>query len=339
MNPDFLNRAIQAAVAAGDSVRGWTSPNPPVGAAIIDEHGDIVGIGATQPPTATDNAHAEIMALRAAGDRARGATAVVTLEPCNHIGRTGPCSHALVEAGISRVYFATSDPNVAASGGADYLNAHGVPATNLQLDVAALWPWLTSLRHNRPAVTAKMAHTLDGFSAAQDGSSQWITGTAARTHAHVDRAHRDAIIVGTGTVLADNPRLTARSADGALLDKQPLRVVVGKRQVPDEYHLAAPDVWREADLKVALERLFAAGYRDVLLEGGPTLIAGALAAGLVDRVHSYLSPSLLGRGLPAVNFPDSTKLNNIADIQRFSLVDVQCVGEDVLIVADVLARE
>ena len=177
MTPDVLQDALDAAVSAGESARGTTSPNPPVGCALVDDHGTVLAAGATSP---AGGPHAEINALQRAGDRAKGATAVVTLEPCNHTGRTGPCSHALARAGITRVIYLTADPFKPAAGGADYLREHGVDVDYRPTRVAALQPWLRSVVNERPSVTLKFASTLDGFTAAVDGTSQWVTGADAR---------------------------------------------------------------------------------------------------------------------------------------------------------------
>ena len=282
--------AIAAAIEAGESVRGTTSPNPPVGCALIDASGELIATGATSP---AGGPHAEINALRDAGERARGATAVVTLEPCNHTGRTGPCSQALVEAGIARVVYFTADPNDAAAGGAEYLRSHGVEVDFQPVRIAALQPWLRSVRHNRPSVTLKFASTLDGFTAATDGTSKWITGDEARELAHEDRAKLDAIIVGTGTAIADDPSLTARFPDGTLRGHQPRRVVVGTREVP-EGNLTRLGFEQYATPEEALEALWATGARDVLVEGGATLAASFLELDLVDAVQAYIAPALLG---------------------------------------------
>lgn len=336
MSPE-IRRALELALEAGESVRGTTSPNPPVGCAIVDPFGDIVGVGATQSPTGSGE-HAEVMALRAAGDRARGASAVVTLEPCNHTGRTGPCTHALVDAGITAVYYATRDPNPLAAGGAEYLREHGVSATYLGLDVPALQFWLTGVRLGRPHVTVKMASTLDGFSAAEDGTSQWITGEKARQHAHGDRACRDAIVVGTGTVIADNPKLTARTPDGSLYPHQPQPVVIGRRPIPRGSHLDRADVLRFESIDAALADLWERGQRDVLVEGGPRLVGSFLSAGLVDTIHSYLSPSILGGGLPAVNL-GLERPTTLTDIRRFQIQHILQLGEDILIQSTVRATQ
>ena len=202
--------AMRRAIEAAASVVGSTNPNPPVGAVILDSSGEVAGVGGTQP---AGGAHAEIAALLAAGDRARGGTLVVTLEPCRHTGRTGPCTTAILDAGISRVVFAVRDPHPAAGGGGDLLLAEGidVEADVLTADAEPeLAPWITAVRRQRPHVTWKYAATLDGRTAAADGTSRWITGDAARVDVHRERARADAVIVGIGTVLADDTELTVR---------------------------------------------------------------------------------------------------------------------------------
>lgn len=285
-----FERALRCAVEAGEQAWGTTSPNPPVGAAVLAPDGRICGIGHTQPP---GQAHAEVQAIAGAGEQTHGATLVVTLEPCHHHGRTGPCSEAVLSAGISRVVFCQRDPGKLEGGGARWLQQHGVEVICLDVGVAALRPWLAAQRLGRPYVVGKSAHSLDGKIAAPDGTSQWITGEQARAFAHVERTRHDAIVVGTGTVLADNPRLSAR-VDGCPQAPQPRRVVVGSRAIPRGYHLDDPSVLRAASLEAALTELWDAGARSVLLEGGPTLLISALRAGLLDELHSYEAPCLLG---------------------------------------------
>ena len=316
--------AISAAIQAGESVRGTTSPNPPVGCALVDASGALIATGATSP---AGGPHAEVNALRQAGERARGATAVVTLEPCNHAGRTGPCSHALVEAGIRRVVYFTPDPNEVAAGGADYLRAHGVEVDFQPVRVAALQPWLRSVRLGRPSVTLKFASTLDGFTAAADGTSKWITGEDARELVHADRAKLDAIIVGTGTAIADNPSLTARFPDGTLREHQPRRVVVGTREVP-EGNLTRLGFEQYATPQEALDALWETGARDVLVEGGAALAASFLELDLVDAVQAYIAPALLGAGRGVL---DRAIAGTIADARRFRTTLVRPVGNDVFI--------
>lgn len=316
--------AISAAIAAGESVRGTTSPNPPVGCALVSASGELIATGATSP---AGGPHAEINALRQAGARARGATAVVTLEPCNHTGRTGPCARALVEAGVKRVVYFTADPNEAAAGGAAYLRDHGVEVDLQPVRVAALQPWLRSVRHGRPSVTLKFASTLDGFTAAADGTSKWITGEAAREQVHEDRAKIDAIIVGTGTAIADDPSLTARFPDGTLRQHQPRRVVIGSREVPDG-NLSRLGFEQHATPREALDALWDTGARDVLVEGGATLAASFLELDLVDAVQAYIAPALLGAGRGVL---DRAIAGTIADAYRFRTTAVRPVGDDVFI--------
>ncbi|WP_155860861.1 bifunctional diaminohydroxyphosphoribosylaminopyrimidine deaminase/5-amino-6-(5-phosphoribosylamino)uracil reductase RibD [Corynebacterium timonense] len=314
---------LEAALRAGEQVRGTTSPNPPVGCALVAPDGEIIATGGTSP---AGGPHAEIHALRRAGGRARGASAVVTLEPCNHTGRTGPCTDALVNAGVARVVYLTADPNPEASGGADYLRRSGVEVEHVPTRVDALQPWLTSVRRGRVSVTAKFAATTDGFTAAPDGTSQWITGAEARRRVHEDRALRDAILVGTGTVLADNPSLTARHPDGSLMRRQPRRVVVGTREVP-EGNLTRLGFERYASPREAMQALWDTGARDVLVEGGAGLLSSMFEIGVVDRVQAYLAPMLLGGGRGVVT---RALAPTLARAPRFQLSGLYQLGHDVL---------
>ena len=320
-----IETALAAAIAAGESVRGTTSPNPPVGAAILDRQGNLVGTGATEP---AGGPHAEIVALREAGEKAEGGTAVVTLEPCNHIGRTGPCSEALVAAGVEFVYYCHPDPNPEAGGGADHLRRQGVGVERIERDVDTLRPWLTAVRRNRPHVTLKFAQTLDGFTAALDGTSRWITGEAARRHVHHDRTKRDAVIIGTGTAIADNPSLTAR--DGAEdLPNQPRRVVIGGRSLTGHarnlHHLGFEQY---RGIPEALWQLWDSGARDVLVEGGAHLASGFVESGTVDAIQAYIAPTLLGQGRSVLT--EAVGLT-LADAAQFNLQNVTRLGNDVLL--------
>ena len=220
-NTDLMLLAVQA----GDKARYHAPPNPWVGALVVGEHGVVIAEGHTQVP---GEAHAEIVDLRRAGERALGATLVVTLEPCCHVGRTGPCTDAIIKAGISRVVVGTIDPDPRVSGqGIALLRASGIDVeVGIEEDVvrAQLAPYLWHRVTGRPYVVAKIASTLDGVVAMADGTSKWITGEPARLDAHVVRAQSQAIIVGAGTVRSDDPRLTARLDDIIL---EPLRVVLG----------------------------------------------------------------------------------------------------------------
>ncbi|MFC9356297.1 bifunctional diaminohydroxyphosphoribosylaminopyrimidine deaminase/5-amino-6-(5-phosphoribosylamino)uracil reductase RibD [Rhodococcus sp. NPDC057014] len=326
-----LDAAMQIAIGAAESARGFTSPNPAVGAVVLDAAGRIAGVGMTQPP---GGPHAEIVALREAGDAARGGTAVVTLEPCNHTGRTGPCSRALLDAGVVAVHYAVGDPNPEAAGGAETLVSAGVEVTSglraQDVERGPLRAWLHRQRTGRPHVTWKYAATLDGRSAAADGTSQWITGPEARARVHADRAKLDAIVVGTGTVLADDPRLTARTPDGSLAAHQPVRVVVGLGDIPPGAHVlddSAPTLrLRTRDVDEVLAAL--AEYTDVLLEGGPRLAGAFLAAGRVDRIQAYLAPLVLGAGASAVS---EAGVHTIDEALRFRHESVETIGPDLLL--------
>ncbi len=336
---------MRRAAALGTAVLGTTSPNPPVGAVALDASGAVVGEGSTTP---AGGPHAEVVALQAADGRAH--TVISTLEPCAHTGRTGPCTQALLDAGVQRVVIACTDPTEVAGGGADHLRSAGVEVVTgvLQEEVArgALAPWLHRQRTGRPHVTWKYAASLDGRSAALDGSSRWITGEAARADVHRLRAASDAILVGVGTVLADDPALTVRPDPG----HQPLRVVLDRQgrtpanaQVLDDKARTlivtrGPSYGEErtlvlapsADPRVELEALLAAladrGVVSVLLEGGPTLAGAFVAAGLVDRVIGYVAPVLLGAGPAALL---DAGVGTIAEAVRLRLVDLTQLGDDV----------
>ncbi len=315
--------AMRRALALSQAVLGSTSPNPPVGAVILDPTGQVVGEGATRPP---GGPHAEVVALAEAGDRARGGTAVVTLEPCRHTGRTGPCTEALLAAGVGRVLYGQADPTPGAGGGGQELSERGVGVAVLLPDEVALGPleaWLDAQRLGRPHVTWKYAATLDGRSAAADGTSRWITGEESRADVHRLRAQCDAVVVGVGTVLADDPELTARPDPG----HQPLRVVLdntGRTPPGAKVHPAL--VRAGTDLADVLAGLQDRGVVSVLLEGGPTLAASFLRAGLVDRVIAYLAPVLLGAGPGALA---DIGVGTISEAPRLRLDDVTRLGADV----------
>ena len=223
-----MRRALELAATPGVP-RG---PNPRVGCVLLDSAGGVLAEGFHR---GTGTPHAEVAALAAAGGTAEGATAVVTLEPCNHVGRTGPCAQALLEAGVRRVVFAQSDPTPLASGGARRLAEQGVqvlPGVLAEESEALNEAWTFAARHGRPMVTWKVASSLDGRVAAADGSSRWITAGPARAQVHALRAEVDAVLIGTGTALADDPSLTVRDQAGALAAHQPLRVVMGRREIP-----------------------------------------------------------------------------------------------------------
>lgn len=330
-NPIGLDEAMDLAIRAAEEVKGSTYPNPPVGAVILNAAGQVAGVGGTRPP---GQEHAEVVALAGAGAAARGGTAVVTLEPCNHQGRTGPCVDALVAAGVSRVVYAVADPNPQAAGGAARLRTLGIEVLDgLASDRVSAGPlreWLHKQRTGRPHITWKYGASVDGRSAANNGTSQWITSEQSRADVHRRRAFADAILVGTGTVFADDPQLTARTPDNELVPHQPLRVVVGMREVSSDAKVLNDDshtmVIRTHD---PAEVLAALGDRtDIILEGGPTLAGAFLRAGLVDRILAYLAPMLLGGNVPAVEDVGVTTLSRAL---RWEYDQIERMGPDVLL--------
>ncbi|MCY7412004.1 MAG: bifunctional diaminohydroxyphosphoribosylaminopyrimidine deaminase/5-amino-6-(5-phosphoribosylamino)uracil reductase RibD [Salinibacterium sp.] len=312
-----------------------TGVNPQVGCVLLNADGAILAEGWHR---GSGTAHAEVDALsKLAVSAAHGLTAVVTLEPCNHTGRTGPCALALIEAGVSRVVYAVADPGNVSAGGAQRLRDAGVEVIAGVLASEAeefLRPWLTATRLGRPFVTAKWASTLDGRAAAADGSSQWITGTAAGQRVHEQRAASDAILVGTGTVLADDPSLTARNDRGDLLPEQPLPVVIGERAIPGTAKLwDHPRGVRESgtrDLDEVLAWLFEQGIRRAFVEGGPTLSSAFIAAGLVDEYLISIAPMLLGGPRLAIT---DLGIGTIADARRLDITGIERLGEDLLVTA------
>jgi diaminohydroxyphosphoribosylaminopyrimidine deaminase / 5-amino-6-(5-phosphoribosylamino)uracil reductase len=347
-----IDEAMSRAIALAARGLGTTSPNPVVGCVLLDAEGAIVGEGFH---AYAGGPHAEIVALAQAGERARGGTAVVSLEPCNHTGRTGPCTNALIRAGVARVVVAMPDPNPVASGGMEALRAAGV---QVEVGVRAAEAeagniaWLTSVRRGWPYVIWKYAATLDGRSAAADGTSMWITSEAARMDVHALRGSIDAVVVGVGTILADDPRLTARNLrDGTLAIRQPLRVVVdstGRTPADARVRDAAAKTWvataaevgagpdGRVDLRALLAALYERGVRAAVVEGGPRLAGAFLAAGLVDKVIGYVAPKLLGAGPPALLDAGITTITEVIDLE---FTDIRRVGPDLRFTALPRKRE
>jgi diaminohydroxyphosphoribosylaminopyrimidine deaminase/5-amino-6-(5-phosphoribosylamino)uracil reductase len=350
------------AIALARDARRHTAPWPAVGC-VIERDGEIVGEGATGPfPTGP---HAEVAALRAAGDRARGAIAYCTLEPCDHHGNTPPCTAALVDAGVRRVVVAVDDPDPRVAGrgfarlrGAGVDVVTGVAAREAERELA---PYLHHRRTGRSFVVAKVALSLDGRVAAADGTSQWITSPEARTDAHELRADSQAIVVGSGTALADAPRLTVRGVEPPP-SRPPLRVLLDARGrvaptgplfdpglaptlvvTTDSAAPGAVDAWRAAgakvevvgpgpagagvDLDAVCALLGREGVLQALVEGGATLLGAVAAAGQAQRLVAYVAPALLGtRGIPGFAFAGPS---TIAEAPRWTLVDVTRFGDDV----------
>ncbi len=301
-------------------------PNPWVGAVLATSSG-VAYEGSTRRP---GGPHAEIVALRHAGSAARGATLWVTLEPCNHHGRTGPCTEAIIAAGVSRVVVAVEDPDPQVGGsGIEHLRQAGIEVEVGvgQAEVEAqLEPYLVQRRTGRPYVVLKSAASLDAATAAADGSSQWITGDEARRDAHRLRAESGAIVVGAGTVRADNPALTVRgvSAPDGVAVSQPLRVVLG--DAPADVAVQPCLSWN-GDLAQLLDELGDKGVLQVMIEGGANVAHSFHQQGLVDRYVMYIAPALMGGsdGLSILNGPGAA---TIGDIWRGEFVDIKRLGSD-----------
>lgn len=321
----WMSRAIELAQTvdlSGDI-------NPHVGAVIVDRDGHVVGEGWHQ---GSGTNHAEVMALAQAGNRAQGATIYSTLEPCSNTGRVGPCTTALIDAGISRVVIGVQDANPVMSGGADVLLQANIEVASgiLAEESRALnHTWHFAIENGRPWVSWKVATTLDGFTAASDGSSKWITSEHSRADVQKLRAKVGAIVTGTGTVLADNPLMTVRGASA-----QPRRLILGKRELPRDLEIFRPtktgDVATQSneDIAEALRQLAHEGVHHVLLESGIGLANAAWTRGLIDEVVWYQAPVLLGHGRGSLG---DIGVNTIGDAIRFDFQSVERVGVDLKI--------
>ncbi len=359
--------AMRAAIALGRLGTSAVRPNPLVGCVLVKDS-EIIGEGFH---ARAGGPHAEVVALAEAGERARGSTAFVTLEPCNHFGRTPPCARALVDAGIQRVVIGVADPNPQAQGGAQALRDAGI---DVQIGVCAAEcrdlaeVFLVTIETNRPFVQLKIAMTLDGRIAAADGSSQWITGVAARGAVQALRGQSDAILIGSGTAVADNPRLNVRD-NSRQTQTQPLRVVADRRlRLSPQSHLANTadqrtwiltdgrlhgdrerrtqlqnqgieliDVRADAAdwLREALVQLRQRGVQQVLCEGGAQLGSALLTGHLVDRLDCFIAPKLLGAGRNAV---ENLSILQLAHAQSWRFAAPQAIGDDVWLTARPIAR-
>lgn len=323
---DIDEQSMREAVLVAASARLTCRPNPWVGAVLVSADGRRFS-GFTQP---VGQSHAEVQALRAAGDAARGATMYVTLEPCNHFGRTPPCTEAIIAAGVARVVVGVQDPDSRVAGsGIERLRAAGV-----RVDVGAchdtvseqLAPYLHHRRTGRPFVVLKLAMTIDGYIAAKSGSGGWITGETARRRVHQMRAESDAIVVGAGTVRADDPQLTVRDADGP----SPRRIVLGR--APLDARVQPCTEWNGA-LPELLDELGRDGVLQLMVEGGAKTAASFHTAGLVDRYVFHIAPAVMGGGDGVPAFAGDTAAT-LADVWRGRLVSTQVLGDDVEVVIE-----
>ncbi|MFJ2620852.1 bifunctional diaminohydroxyphosphoribosylaminopyrimidine deaminase/5-amino-6-(5-phosphoribosylamino)uracil reductase RibD [Glutamicibacter sp. NPDC087344] len=337
---DAMDTALQTAQ------RGHRGANPLVGACILDEHGSLIATGYHQ---GAGTPHAEIDALRRLGrisrERAATLSMVVTLEPCNHTGRTGPCSAAIAQAGIGAVHYAVGD-HTSASGGADYLAAAGIKVSQARHTTSTRelnHRWFRAKEQGRPFITVKTAQSLDGRINAPDGTSQWITSAESRAHAHSLRARVDAIVIGTNTVIHDDPRLNARTADGTALPRQPHRLVMGQRDLPGRLALAFDEHWeqvRTREVHQLVSRASELGYGHLLIEGGASIASAFIAADLADEIYCYQAPIIIGAGDSSVNLATTHTLGDARAfrIDAFSNETLHRLGPDVLLHLEPLPR-
>ena len=319
---------MQRAIALSQNGLGRTAPNPIVGAVIVGTDGSVIAEGFHDRHKSPD--HAEVVALKIAGEKARGATMYVTLEPCNHTGTTGPCTQAIIDAGIKSVVYAVTDPNTVAAGGAAALKAAGIEVVSGVGEDEASYSnraWLTKILQGRPFITWKVAATLDGKVAASDATSKWITNESSRADVQKVRRSVDAIMVGTQTVIADDPHLVP--LDGAAT-KNPLRIVCGTQELPkgaNVFNDAAPTkVIASKDLGVIASELLATGVNHIVLESGPTLATAMLQAGMLDELMLYQGASVLGAGKSFVADLGISTIENVMSMQRIS---TETFGNDV----------
>ena len=326
-----MNQILSAEAAMARAIEltrlglGKTFPNPIVGAVITTSTGEFISEGFHE-----GGDHAEVVAINAAKDIPAGSIIYVTLEPCNHQGKTPPCTDAIIKAGLSKVVYAVSDPNPVASGGAQRLQSAGVEVvaglgeTEARHDNRA---WLTKVELGRPRITWKIASTMDGKVTASDGSSKWITGEPARADVALMRSQADAIVSSTATVIADNPGLTAKG-----LGKNPVRIVMGTRELSKELQILGNDaetlLIKSHDfsdlIKISKDR----GFNSLMIESGPTFGTALLKQDLVDEIVLFQAPTLLGSGAPAVG---DLGITNISGRLDFEISDVEVIGADLKI--------
>ena len=308
---------------------GLTGSNPIVGAVVVDSAGKVIGEGFHK-----SGPHAEIVALEQAANLAKGATLFVTLEPCNHHGKTAPCTEAIINAGVAKVVYAVSDPNALASGGAAALSAAGIKVElNSEVPEVAYSnrTWLHKIKTGRPYFIWKIATTLDGRTAASDGSSKWITGPESRAEVSKLRSESSAILIGTGTALADNPNLIPRDLEVKGVGN-PVRIVMGLRDVPTEFNLNNDDAEtvfvRSHDFSELLTLCQERSFNQVLVESGSELGTELLKAELIDELVIFQAASLLGSGQ---SFIGDLGVSNIEEKLDFVIRDVAQFGNDLRI--------
>lgn len=321
----FIESAYAHCADLSRSVLGKSAPNPNVSAAIYNSHGNLIADGAHDRTVSLD--HAEIVALKKAGSAAQGATLVVSLEPCNHVGTTPACVDAIITAGITRVIYAVADPNPIAAGGAQRLKDAGLDVNFIESDELRdiQGAWLHNVATKRPYFIWKVATTLDGYMAASDGTSQWISSEQSRADVQVLRSQSDAILVGTGTALADNPTLQPRTVGAST----PLRVVMGERDIPVDFNLHQGEgetiFLKSRKVKALLETFSERAVNQVLVEAGPTLGTALLNAGVIDEIVIYQAPVLLGAGKSWVT---DLGISTIEDGLSLTQISTEKIGPD-----------
>jgi len=321
-----ITAAMHRAVLLAAQGAGRTRSNPVVGAVIIDSQGAIISEGFH-----VGGDHAEVVAIKNAPSIPVGSTIVVTLEPCNHTGKTGPCTEAIIAAGIKKVIFAVSDPNPVAAGGRARLESEGVEVIEGVLRDEARFvnrAWLSVIEKKRPLFVWKIAATLDGKTAAVDGTSKWITGPEARTYVSELRRKSDAIVVGTGTVLTDDPELIPHDD---VIAANPLRVVVGERSIPSGSKVfdgqAKTYHHQSRNLGLLISELLNRGVKEVLVEAGAELGTALFKAGLIDEIILIQAPTLLGSGR---SFIGDLGLNTLDDRIDLRVISHAQIGSDLL---------
>ena len=326
-----MNQVMSADAAMARAIEcarlglGKTSPNPIVGAVITSAAGEFISEGFH-----SGTKHAEVIAIAAAKEIPAGSIIYVTLEPCNHQGKTPPCTQALIDAGIAKVIYAVADPNPIAAGGAEKLRNSGIEVVAGLLQSEAAFDnrgWLTKISMHRPRITWKIASTMDGKVATSDGSSKWITSELARADVALLRSQADAVITSTATVIADNPLLTSKG-----LGKNPVRIVMGEREIDSESQVLNSDaetvVIKSRNNQELISLSNERGFNQILVESGPTFGTALLKAGLIDEVVLYQAPTFFGSGTPSISDLGVATISQRLD---FEIADVELVGADLKI--------
>jgi len=321
--------AMQRAITLSEKGLGKCAPNPIVGAVIIDKAGKVIGEGFHDRMKSND--HAEVVAIKNAGKAATGGTLIVTLEPCNHLGQTGPCTQAIIDAGITTVVFAVTDPNPIAAGGQVRLQSAGINVVTGVLSKEASYSnraWLTKIKKSRPYFTWKVATTLDAKLAASDGTSKWISNEVSRADVQRLRRESDAILVGTNTVVTDNPHLIPRG-EFAGFTRNPIRVICGEQELPADSKVfddkAQTVLVKSKDLKQLVAKLNELELNQVFVEAGSTFASALMAAGLIDELVIYQAPALLGAGK---SFYQNEDNKTIEDQMRLKHISTEVLAGD-----------